>query len=130
MIDFDEELDYQSIRFSYQDGYNATNALLARGREFTALFASADVIAIGAIRALREHGLRVPEDVSVVGFDGLPLGRYLIPQLSTVVQSVQDMARRSVEILLNNIENGSIACRETVPFTICQRESTRRLELL
>ena len=127
-IAFDEELDYKGIRFSYQDGYNATSALISQGREFTALFAAADVIAIGAIRALRDHGLRVPEDVSVVGFDGLPLGSYLIPQLSTVVQSVQDMVRRSVEILLSSMEAGSAARHETVPFTICQRESTRRLE--
>ena len=127
-IPFDEKLDYQGTRFSYQAGYDATKKLLADGREFTALFAAADVMAIGAIRALREHGLRVPEDVSVVGFDGLPLGDYLVPQLSTVAQSVKPMAQRSVEILLSCMEEGGTARHETVPFTICQRESTRRLE--
>lgn len=126
-IDFDEELDYQGVRFSYQDGYDATNKLLSEGRKFTALFAAADVMAIGAIRALRDHGLRVPEDVSVVGFDGLPLGSFLVPQLSTVAQSVDLMARRSVEILLNCIEEGGTSRHETVPFVMCRRESTRRL---
>lgn len=126
-IDFDEERDYLGVRFSYQDGYAATHTLLSEGREFTALFAAADVMAIGAIRALRDHGLRVPEDVSVVGFDGLPLGSYTVPQLSTVVQSVREMAKRSVEILLSCIENKSTACHEIIPFNFSQRESTRRL---
>ena len=127
-IEFDEDLDYQGVRFSYQDGYNATANLLAKGRSFTALFAVADVMAIGAIRALRDHGLRVPEDVSVVGFDGLPLGSFLVPKLSTIAQPVQLMAKRSVEILIANIENGEAARHEAVPFTLYQRESTRRIE--
>ena len=125
-IDFDEDRDYQGVRYSYQDGYEATNKLLSDGRKFTALFAAADVMAIGVIRALRDHGLRVPEDVSVVGFDGLPLGTYLVPQLSTVSQGVEKMAQRGVEILLSCIEEGSTACHETIPFALCLRESTRR----
>lgn len=126
-IDFDRERDYMAVRFSYQDGYDAANRLLSRGREFTALFAAADVIAIGAIRALRDHGLRVPEDVSVMGFDGLPLGKFLVPQLSTVAQSMKSMAKRSVEILLDCMEKKGLARHETVQFAIWQRESTRRL---
>ena len=126
-IPFDPELDYQGVRYSYQDGYRATKALMASGRQFTALFASADVLAIGAIRALRESGKRVPEDVSVIGMDGLPIGVYLIPQLTTISQSVDRMAHRSVEILLGAIENGAQAQHETVPFWIERRESTRHL---
>ena len=126
-IDFDEELDYQGVRYSYQDGYNATQKLIQSGRQFTALFAAADVMAIGAIRALRDAGLRVPEDVSVMGYDGLPLGSYLVPQLSTVSQSASLMAKRAVEILLESVELGRKARHETVAFTIYQRESTRRL---
>lgn len=127
-ISFDEALDYQGTRFSYQAGYDATKKLLDNGRKFTALFAAADVMAIGAIRALRDYGLNVPQDVSVVGFDGLPLGGYLVPQLSTVAQSVKPMAERSVQILLDCMEKGGTARHETVPFTICQRESTRRMD--
>ena len=127
-IPFDEDLDFLGTRFSYQAGYDATQKLLANGRKFTALFAAADVMAIGAIRALRDHGLRVPEDVSVVGFDGLPLSSFLGPQLSTVVQAVRPMAQRSVDILLDCMESGGAARHETVPFTVCQRESTRRLD--
>lgn len=127
-IDFDENLDYQGVRFSYQDGYNATQQLIANGRQFTALFAVADVMAIGAIRALHNNGLRVPRDVSVMGFDGLPLGSFLVPQLSTVIQSAKTMAWRSVEILIDRIEHGGEAVHECVPFALSQRESTRRID--
>ena len=126
-IDFNDERDYQGVRFSYQDGYQATQALLSNQRRFTAIFAAADVMAIGAIRALRDNGLRVPEDVSVMGVDGLPLGNFLVPQLATIRQSVDVMARRSVEILLDQIENGGEACHETVPFAVHQRESVRNI---
>ena len=126
-IPFDPDRDYQGVRYSYQDGYRATKALLAAGREFTALFASADVMAIGAIRALRESGRRVPEDVSVIGMDGLPIGDYLVPQLTTIGQSVASMARRSVEILLGSIEDDHPAQHETIPFRIYRRESVREL---
>lgn len=126
-IDFNPDKDYQGVRFSSRDGYRATNTLLAEGREFTAIFAIADVMAIGAIRALWENGKRVPEDVSVMGVDGLPLGMYLVPQLSTISQSVRQMAMRSVEILLDAIEMGSPAIHETVPFGVHKRESIRQI---
>lgn len=127
-LPFDPERDYQGVRYSYQDGYRATKALLASGREFTALFTCADVMAIGALRALGEAGKRVPEDVSVLGVDGLPIGEYLVPQLATVVQSVEAMAARSVEILLGSIEKPAASHHERVPFRIDCRESVRRLD--
>lgn len=127
-VEFNENLDYQGVRYSYEGGYEATRKLLESGRQFTALFAAADVMAIGAIRALRDKGLRVPEDVSVMGFDDLPLSQFLVPQLSTVEQSVEIMAKRSVEILLSCIENGSSPVAETAPFQVHIRESTRPIE--
>jgi LacI family transcriptional regulator len=127
-IEYDEERDYQGVRYSYQDGYNATQQLISSGRSFTALFAVADVMAIGAIRALHNNGLRVPQDVSVMGFDGLPLGSFMVPQLSTVFQSARIMAQRSVEILIDRIEHGGDSCHESIPYALYQRESTRRID--
>ncbi len=127
-IPFDPERDYQGVRYSCQDGYRATKALLAAGSSFTAIFAIADVMAIGAIRALWESGRRVPEDVSVMGIDGLPLGSYLVPQLSTIRQSVHRLALRSVDVLLNAMENNAPAVHETVPFEVYKRESIRQIE--
>ena len=125
-ISFDETLGYRGVRFSCQAGYDATRQMLAEGYPFTCLFAVADVMAIGAIRALYDGGLRVPQDVAVMGFDGLPLGSFLVPQLSTVIQSVREMALRSVELLMEQIEQGVEAKHEWVPFELCHRESTKR----
>lgn len=120
---FDPEKDFRGVRFSYQAGYEAARDLLETGREFTALATASDVMAVGAIRALHEKGLKVPEDVSVIGFDGLEVGSYLVPKLSSVVQPARQMALRSVEILISQIEDGISAVYETVPFELWERES-------
>lgn len=122
-IAFDEEKDYQGVRYSYEGGYQATKTLIADGCRHSAIFAVADVMAIGAIRALGDSGFRVPEDVSVMGYDGLPLGSYLVPQLATVRQSAQVIAQRSVEILLKAIQTGGESQHEMIPYAIQLRES-------
>ena len=124
-ISFDEKTDYVDGKYSYQDGYHGVQRLLESGKKYSAVFAVADVVAIGVIRALWDNGLRVPEDVSVIGFDGLRLGDYLVPRLSSIHQSVPLLAQRSVEILTDCIENGAAARHETVPYAIKLRESTR-----
>ena len=126
-IPFDPELDYENVRFSYEGGYQAACNLLDRGRSFTALFAMSDVMAIGVIRALHDRGIKVPEDVSVMGFDGVQVGEYIQPRLSTVRQDPQEMARRSVDILLENIK-GTLSPRyETMPVRVLLRESTKNV---
>ena len=127
-IAFDPDKDYRGVRYSWQDGYEATKKLLKHDRQFTAIFAMADVMAIGAIRALWESGLRVPEDVSVMGVDGLPIGDYLVPQLATISQAASRLAERGAEILLEGIEKGPLSCNETVPFAVLIRESVRAIE--
>jgi LacI family transcriptional regulator len=88
---------------SPQLGYMATRMLLASGEVFTALFAFNDISAMGAIRALRESGYRIPEDVSVVGFDDIQHAAYLNPGLTTVRQPLREMGRAAAEILLKRI---------------------------
>ncbi|MBQ7800691.1 MAG: LacI family DNA-binding transcriptional regulator [Oscillospiraceae bacterium] len=124
-IVFDEALDYEGVRFSYADGYRAAERLLERGRGFTALFAMADVMAIGAIRCLTDHGLRVPEDVSVMGFDGLTIGNYTVPKLATVRQDVNALAEESIRILIENISGLREPRYETVPVSIELKESAK-----
>ena len=126
-IAFDPRQDYQGVRFSYRDGYRATRELLNNSRPYTAIFATADVLAIGTIRALRDCGMRGPEDISVMWLDGRPLGSFLVPQLATIRQTVSLLAKRSVEILLDSIEQGAPACHETVPFEVLSRESVRSI---
>lgn len=126
-IVFDAEQDYESARFSYAEGYRAAKTLLKRGREFTALFAMSDVMAIGAIRALRDAGKRVPEDVSVMGLDGLIIGEYTIPKLATVCQAVDELAQQSLQLLLAHIEDKHAAQYKTVPVCLEWKESARRI---
>lgn len=124
-IVFDENLDYESVRYSYADGYKAAQNLLQRGRQFTALFAMSDVMAIGAIRALWDAGLQVPEDVSVVGFDGLTIGQYTIPRLATVRQDVEELADRSIRMLHEHIRTAQPPQYETVPVCVEWKESAK-----
>ena len=84
-------------------GYAVTRKLLAAGERFTALFAFNDISAIGAIRALREEGLRVPEDVSVVGFDDIQSAAFQNPGLTTVRQPLRQMGVTAAETLLRRI---------------------------
>lgn len=128
-----EESRYCTCRYSFQSGYEAMQRALEHGPACTAVFAMADVIAIGAIRAIRERGLRVPEDISVMGYDGLEMGDYIQPRLSTVTQPVDTMAQRSAALLCSMLRGGA-ACHETVAFTLHRRESilpnlTRRDDL-
>lgn len=84
-------------------GYEAARKLLASHKPFTALFAFNDISAMGAIRALREAKLRVPEDVSVVGFDDIQSAAYQNPPLTTVRQPLREMGRKAAETLLRRI---------------------------
>ena len=126
-IEFDGELDYEAVRFSFEGGYRAAKNLLNRGRTFSAMFAMADIMAIGAIRALHEAGLRVPEDVSVMGFDGLIFGKYTVPTLATVCQNVEQLAQRSFTILQECISEPREPRHETVEIRIEEGESARTI---
>src|SRR5690606_26263971 len=90
---------------SEQSGYDAARVLVARGMAFDAIFAASDLIAIGAIRALTEHGLRVPEDVAIVGFDGTPMARFSNPPLTTVVQDTSGAGELLVDTLLQLVRD-------------------------
>jgi len=92
---------------SPQLGYEITRQLLARGERFTALLAFNDISAIGAIRALREAGHRVPEDISVVGFDDIQSAAFQNPGLTTVRQPLREMGVIAAETLLRRISAGA-----------------------
>jgi DNA-binding LacI/PurR family transcriptional regulator len=86
-------------------GYKPMQALLEKARNFTAVFCFNDISAIGAIRALKDAGLRVPEDVSVVGFDDILSAAYATPSLTTVRQPLAEMGKRGAQILLERISD-------------------------
>lgn len=117
------EARFVTARYSYAAGYDAALRLIAKNSKITAIFAMSDVMAIGAIRALHDRGLRVPEDISVIGFDGIDPGTYYIPNLTTIRQHVDLLAKRGVALLLQGIENRAVATHETVPFALVERDS-------
>ena len=118
-----EEAQYHTCRFSFRSGYDAMGEALKKDRSFTAVFAMSDVMAIGAIRAIRESGLRVPEDISVIGYDGLSIGDFLLPKLTTITQATAELARTGAKILLQCIEEDHPACHVNVPFALSCKES-------
>jgi len=96
-------------------GYRVTQTLLGSGKRFTALFAFNDIAAVGAIRAIHEHGLRVPEDVSVVGFDDIDSAAYQHPGLTTIRQPLRQMGKMAAQTVLKRIEGkDSHGMREVV----------------
>jgi DNA-binding LacI/PurR family transcriptional regulator len=94
--------------FTEEGGYQAANRLLARDTPFTAIFAANDLSAIGAMAALKAHGLNIPGNVSVVGFDGINLSAYSTPPLTTVRQPAYEMGRRAAEQLIDCIRKTSV----------------------
>lgn len=126
-IDFDTARQYEITRFEMKGGYRAMGRLLEKMPELTAVFAMSDVQAVGAIRALHERGLSVPEDISVVGFDGIALGDYFTPQLTTIQQDARHMADRGMEILFEHIAADIPPVHELVPFRLKPGESAGAL---
>jgi DNA-binding LacI/PurR family transcriptional regulator len=90
---------------SEEAGYAAAVQLLARGRPFDAIFAASDLIAIGAMRALHEAGFRIPQDVSVVGFDDIPMARFSTPPLTTVMQDTTRAGQLLVATLMQLVRD-------------------------
>jgi len=122
-ISFDFDRDYEPCSYSAESGYKAAEKLMSRSPDLTAIFAISDSIAIGAIRALKDIGLRVPEEVSVIGFDGLTLAKYSVPRLSTIQQDTAMLAKKSVDDLLMRISYGGSAVHGLIPYEYIEGES-------
>ncbi len=98
-------------KYSPEFGYQATSRCMEEGLDFDAVYAEGDLIAVGAMQALKEHGVRIPEDVAVVGYDNIDMTRYLDPPLTTVHQPKYQMGERAVEIF-REISSSPAAPRE------------------
>ena len=121
-LTYDQTL-FRETRFSFEAGYEAARAFFTERPDATALFAMSDTVAVGSIRALRDLGKSVPEDVSVVGFDGVDISRFTLPRLTTVEQPVDEIARRSVNLLLDMMEKESTPRHILVDAFFRRRES-------
>ena len=122
-IEFDYERDFEPCHFAMEDGYDAAVRLIMRSRDLTAIFALGDAIAIGAMRAVFDMGLRIPDDISIAGYDGLSAGQFCVPRLTTIRQDTRQLASRSVEALLAALGGEEQPVREMVPYQLLNRES-------
>jgi len=100
--------------WSYESGYWAMRRILERGALLTALFAHNDRMAIGAMRALREMGKGIPDDVALVGYDDTPPAAYAYPPLTTVHQPMQEVGKLAVQLLLQMIQHPDLERKETL----------------
>lgn len=121
---FDERLVRQS-EFTEAGGYVATRDLMQEATRPTAIFATNDLLALGAITALRELGLRVPHDVAIVGFDDIPFARLIDPPLTTIAQYPERLGARAAEMLLERLRGAGppTGRQETLPFDLIIRET-------
>lgn len=119
---FEGQIDYKS-------GIQMAETMLRQKLPATAIVAAADILAIGAMKGIYELGYRVPNDVSVVGFDDLELSRYLTPGLTTIKQQISLKGERAVELLLKHIAQPNLTKQEEIlPLQLIERGSVRKLE--
>ncbi|MDQ0643826.1 LacI family DNA-binding transcriptional regulator [Microbacterium murale] len=124
-VDLRPEYVVTAAHYSRADGYSAGRALLALDPRPDAIFCFSDLLAFGAMRAVFDAGLRVPEDVAVIGIDDVDEGRYSRPSLSTISLDTQFIARESVRRIIDRIEDPALPATEIVaPHKLVVREST------
>lgn len=123
-LPFDFETHYQTAKYSFEGGAKAAGELIEKSGDITAIFSMSDVQAIGAIRKLTDSGFRVPQDISVTGFDGLPLTQYMNPRLTTIRQYEKQLAECGTTALLEAIGKGEQEPSHIlIPFELLKRES-------
>lgn len=127
-LPFDAGLVVPVDAYHWQDGARAAASLLERPERPDALLCLNDHLALGAVRALHEHGVRVPGDVHVVGFDDIEASRFMIPSLTTVAPDKAEIARAAVSLLLQRVEDPAASVHapqdRTAPHRLIVREST------
>jgi DNA-binding LacI/PurR family transcriptional regulator len=123
-IEADSALQVDAAESTEQAGYEALETLLERKLPFDAVFAASDLIAIGAMRALADHGIKVPEQVAVAGFDDIPMARFLNPPLTTVLQDTKLAGETLVDNLLRLIRREPVKT-QLLPVKLVVRRSSQ-----
>ncbi|SEN46929.1 LacI family DNA-binding transcriptional regulator [Lihuaxuella thermophila] len=113
--------------FGYRSGRIAMEKLLQTKAEFSAVFAASDEMAAGAINVAYQHGIKVPDHLSVIGYDNLQIAEMSVPPLTTVAQPLFEMGKLAAEMLLTMIETGTRVESRIMPHTIIERQSVAQL---
>jgi len=127
-LEFDENLVVEGERVS-ETAESAINQFLSQKKHPTAIFAMGDLLAITILRGIQMHGLKIPEDVSIIGFDNIPLASLTNPSLTTVNQPAYEMGRQAMKLLIDRIEGKDSIKRKIILDTeLVIRESTARVK--
>jgi len=127
-INYDENL-VENAAYTLKGGYDAMKKILQKSEIPTAVFATSDTMAMGAARAILESGYKIPEDISIMGFDGLEEGKYYYPSLSTIEQPREELGEVSTKLLIESIENHEIEKKHIImPTKLIIRESVKKLD--
>lgn len=136
LLDNGLEIDEKLIKYMRHDipeysvanGYAVTKDLLASGVDFTAIYAISDLTAFGAYKAIMEAGKKIPEDYSVMGFDGIETSKYFHPSLTTMVQPCEEMVKSSIELLMDAINGNDEKKQLIFQADLCERDSVKELK--
>jgi LacI family transcriptional regulator len=127
------EVDENLIRYvdrriyTFGNGYATTKALIESGEKFTAIYCISDVLAVGALRALSDAGINVPNDVSVAGYDGQEIAEYCVPRLTTLKQPMMEISKKGMDLLFSIIDKESGHKHIVFPGELVVGESTREI---
>ncbi|WP_448548094.1 LacI family DNA-binding transcriptional regulator [Thalassotalea fusca] len=123
-IEFDDSLVVGGA-YTMEAGEQGVRELLAHSTKPTAIFCFNDDIAIGAIHEIKKHGLKVPDDISVVGFDNIKVSAYIDPPLTTIDQPAYEMGQKAVEVLVQQMQQQPLhKDREILPYRLLERASS------
>lgn len=130
-IEFDPEL----VRFMKDDipeyssanGYAVAKELLESGLDFTAIYAISDLVAFGVYKAIYDAGKKIPDDYSVMGFDGLEMSNYYIPALTTIKQPCEAMVKSTIDLLMQQINGNKEKCQMLFKAELVERESVKEI---
>jgi len=124
---FDLKKDFVTSKYSFEGGAEAAKKLITQNPEITAIFTMSDVMAMGAIRQLKDMGYSVPEDISIVGFDGISLADYYCPRITTIKQPEGDLVEKGLNLLLDCIEKKSDPSHLHISFEFIKGESVKHI---
>lgn len=124
--EFDQAM-YISTPFSFKKSYEAVRGSVESGLQFTALFAMSDVMAVGAAKAITDCGMKVPDDISIIGFDGTDYAKFYNPSLATVKQPREELAQQSVMLLVQTLEKAAPGAHLLLDTQLVEAGSVRDL---
>jgi LacI family transcriptional regulator len=114
--------------FSFKDGFENLPSLLDAAPDITAIFAASDEMAMGIISAAYNLGINIPDDLSVIGYDNLPLAEMSIPPLTTVAQPLEEIGEMAANMLFTMIETGEIMESRILPHKVIERATVKALK--